>query len=169
MDDDEHLPDFHFAAGHDVILETGVPDKLRIYFRGVFHFVKVISGFRFAENIDCAVVVVVAERGFTDHRGSGCQVLLSTLQHGGFIRYGCARTVNGHLLIRAEHAHRQITEIIPRIQLLLDLGRNYLQAGLVLVQPEHLRALHAAHKISFCDRHFSANSINTCLCFHKIF
>ena len=35
----------------------------------------------------------------------------------------------------------------------LHLRRNDLQFWLMLVQPEHLGALHAAHEISFCNSH----------------
>ena len=65
----------------------------------------------------------------------------------------CARKIHGHFLIGPEHPHRAIPEIISRVETALHLRRNDLQFWLMLVQPEHLGALHAAHEISFCNSH----------------
>ena len=59
MNDNEHSANFHLATCKDIILESCIFDELVRKCRRVFHLIEIISSFRFAENIDGAVVIVV--------------------------------------------------------------------------------------------------------------
>lgn len=135
MNDDIHPADLHFASGHDVILEPGILDKLRIYFRRVFDLVEVVTRFSFAKNIYRTVIVVIGKGRFTYYRGAGLQVLLCPLQHGSLVRNRGSRPINCHLFIWAKHPHRLIPEVVARIKFFLDFRRDNFQTGFVFVQP----------------------------------
>ena len=143
------------AAGDNVILKARVPDELLMHLRGVLDFIEVIAPFRFAKNVDRAVIVVIAESRFADDGRAFGQVLLGPGNHRLLVRDLPAGQINSHLLIGAEHGHGPVSKVVPGIQPCLNLRRNDPKAGLMLIQPEHFAALHAAHEIGFGDGHGS--------------
>ena len=156
---DKNPADLQFASGYDVILKRRILDKLRLHFPGVLHLIKVIARFRFPEDIHGAVVVVIAEGRFADDPRTRFQMFPCALQHGRLVRNCRSRAVYGHLLVGAEHAHGAVAKVIAGVQSCLDFRGDYLQPGPVLIQPQHFRALHAPHKIRFCDRHMLCSSV----------
>ena len=150
---DENPADLQPASGNDIVLEAGVPDELLMHLRGVFDFIDVMAGFRFAQEIDGAVVVVIAEGRLADDGRAEGEMLRRPGDHGFFVRNPPSGQIDRHFLIGAEHPHRPVAKVISGVQPRLHLRRNDAQPGLVLVQPEHPAALHAAHKIGFGDRH----------------
>ena len=75
VDHDVYMTESYFAAADDVVLKGGVLDELRVHFGRVFDFIEIVPVFRFAQNIDRTVIVVIGKGCFADN-GRACLKML---------------------------------------------------------------------------------------------